>query len=506
MKSKVKSFNSQTYDIRNVAVIASLLVSALILFIQDAPNDDAYAYIRTAEIALSDGVAEAIQHYAWVSYSLLIALVARLGIDLLTAAYLINSLFFALLVYSYLSIVKLLNDSSLVSILAALCILLYPQLNEFRFDVIRDVGYWSLSLFALWQFLLFFSNHNNKYLFGFGIGLLLAASFRPEALVYLVATPFVLLLDNSLEITQRRSYFLRAVGVAAGIIALSFLVLAMVGVSVSSVLSDFLSVYEPFLTSTFNPDEAESSAISSAVFGSYAASYSGPYITLFLVTGLLAILVVKLFAGIGGPFFWLLAYGGYKRTISVERNLLLPIVFFLLTNVAIVFMFILVTRFVSSRYAMLFCLLLVLFVPLVLANIVERINQSTLRDFGMRSVILFFGYCAFDSFISFGQSKTFVFDSVDWIISEADDSAGLLTNNHAVAYYSGKVSEYDQVERFLTEVEIRNTNPNDLIAIEMHFEMLELVSSNAVNPLIEFQAAFPSLDDQQLTIYKRVNP
>ena len=502
----MSKFNWPLIDTRFLAVFASLVVSFLILFIEDAPNDDAYAYIRTAEIALTDGIGVAIQHYAWVSYSLLIALVSQFGTDLLTAAYIINSLFYALLIYSFVSIVRMIDDSNLVVILAALCILLYPQLNEFRFDIIRDVGYWSLSLFALWQFLIFFKTHQNKNLITFGLALLFAASFRPEAIVYLITTPFALLMDKSIEVNERRRYFAKATGLTTGIILFSFAVLAVMGFSVTALLTDFVSVYEPFISSTFNPSEADRSALSTAIFGEYAASFSGPYISLFLFIGLLAVLIVKLFSGVGGPFFWLLVYGGYKRSVKVEPNAYLPIVFFLVTNVVIVFMFILITRYVSSRYAMLFCLLLVLFVPIVIAKIIQKLNQSAIRNIGMRMVILFFGYCAFDSFISFGQSKTFVFDSVDWIAAQSASNSGLLTNNHAVAYYSGKVEDYDQIIRFLTESEIQNTTPNDLIAIEMHFEMSELVESASIKPLLEFQAAFPSIDDQQLAIYKRVNP
>ena len=498
--------NWSLIDSRFLAVFASLLVSFLILFIEDAPNDDAYAYIRTAEIALTDGIGEAIQHYGWVSYSLLIALVSQLGFDLLTAAYIINSLFYALLIYSYVSIVRMIDDSNLVGALAALCILLYPQLNEFRFDVIRDVGYWALSLFALWQFLMYFKSHQSKNLIAFGFILLFAASFRPEAIVYLIATPFVLLMDKSIEVSERRRYFVKAAGLVIAIISASFVVLAVMGFSVATLLTDFVSVYEPFFRSTFNPSEVDRSAFSAAIFGEYAASYSGPYISLFLFTGLLAVLIAKLFSGIGGPFFWLLVYGGYKRNVKVERNIYLPIAFFLIINMTIVFMFILITRYISSRYAMLFCLLLVLFVPIIISRIIQQLDQSLIRDIGMRLVILFFGYCVFDSFISFGQSKTFVFDTVEWIAAESESNAGLLTNNHAVAYYSGKIKDYDQVIRFLTENEIQDSKPNDLIAIEMHFEMSELVESASIKPLLEFQTAFPSIDDQQLAIYKRVNP
>ena len=105
------------------------------------PNDDAYAYIRTADIALNEGINAAIQHYAWVSYSLTIAAISLLGFDLFASAYLINSLFYALLVYSFLSIVRLIDNTALVSVLAAFCILLYPQLNEFRFEPTAIAGF-----------------------------------------------------------------------------------------------------------------------------------------------------------------------------------------------------------------------------------------------------------------------------------------------------------------------------------------------------------------------------
>jgi hypothetical protein len=499
----VSKYNWEQVDIRLIAIAVSLLVSVLGMLSNSLPNDDAYAYIRTADIALNEGLAAAVQHYAWVSYSLLIAAISLLGFDLFTSAYLINSLFYALLVYSFLSIVRLIDDAPLVSLLAAFCILLYPQLNEFRFDVIRDVGYWALSLFALWQFLLFYKLQQNQNLIAFGLGLLLAASFRPEAIVYLIVTPFALLFDTRYERAQCRRHFAKAIGIAIGALAFSFLVLALMGISFASLLADFLSVYDPFIDTTFNSTEADSSALSTAVFGEHASSYSGPYLSLFLVTGLLAILLAKLFSGIGGPFFWLLVYGAFKRFLKLERNLYLPIVFFLLTNIFIVFMFILVTRYVSSRYAMLFCLLFALLVPIVLANIVRQFNQTAYKNAGMRILILFFGYCAFDSFISFGDSKVFVYDSIDWIATQSNDSAGLLTNNHAVAYYSGQVEDYDQVERLLVETDITSARPDDLIAIEMHYEMFELVESAAVKPLLEFQSAFPSQNDQQLVVYKR---
>jgi hypothetical protein len=153
---------------------------------------------------------------------------------------------------------------------------------------------------------------------------------------------------------------------------------------------------------------------------------------------------------------------------------------------------------------MLFCLLLALFVPLILDYVTSALENSAYRNVGMRVLILFFGYCAFDSFISFGISKDFVLDSVDWVITESDIDTRLLTNNQTIAYNSGKIENYDQIGRFLSEQEIINANSNDFIAIEMHYEMTELVEKETIKPLLKFRAAFPSIEEQRIVIYQRI--
>ena len=82
----MSKYNWEQVDIRLIAIAVSLLVSVLGMLSNSLPNDDAYAYIRTADIALNEGLAAAVQHYAWVSYSLLIAAISLLGFDLFTSA------------------------------------------------------------------------------------------------------------------------------------------------------------------------------------------------------------------------------------------------------------------------------------------------------------------------------------------------------------------------------------------------------------------------------------
>ena len=201
-------------DIRIYAVLASLLISLFTILFPDPPNADAFDYIRTADIVLEDGLVAAFDHYSWASYPILIATIEGLfGADPFVAAYTVNALFYALLIYSFLSIIREIDDSRLLLFIAAITILTYPQLNEFRYEIIRDIGFWAFSLFGTWQFLLLGKSRQLKYALGFCMAFLVAAALRVEALLYLIVIPFSLLLDTRCTKDQRRRLLVRIFGI-----------------------------------------------------------------------------------------------------------------------------------------------------------------------------------------------------------------------------------------------------------------------------------------------------
>lgn len=498
-------YNWRQLDIRIYAVIASLVISAFTMLVPDTPNDDAYVYIRTAEIVLSDGIFAAFQHYAWASYSLLIALVSSLGVSLFTAAYLVNALFFAVLVFAFVSIVKEIDDSRTLLVFAAISVLVYPQLNEYRYLIIRDIGFWSLSLLALWWFLLYTRSHSLKHGLGFCCSLLLAASLRAEAIIYLLITPVTLLFDVRYARKECLRYFFTLLGMVISATVIALVLLAILGIDIGGLFVEFISVYEPFISSTLNPSDAEISRLGTTLFGDHAAAYSQEYVTVFIATGLSAILLANLFNAIGGPYLWILVYGFFRKQLRLDRSIAIPIISYLVVNAVILFAFLYITRFLTSRYAMLFCLLAALFVALVLSRAYEA-GKAKQKKLVVPFLALYLAYCAFDSYLSFGESKDFVFDSVDWISERGDNITGVVTNNHAIAYFSGKVENYDQILRYLTEYEIFTAAENDFVAIEMHYEMVQLVQSESIAPLLELQVSFPSVEDQRIAIYRRINP
>jgi len=492
------------HDIRWIAVAASLVLSIFSLFLQEIPNSDAYTYARTAEIFLADGIVAAYQHYSWATYSILIGMISVTGLDVFSAGLFVNAMFYAILVYAFLSIVKEINDYQPLLAIAAVCILVYPQLNEYRDLLIRDIGFWALSLAALWQLLLYAKMQSTRCAIIFCACLLLAASFRAEALAYLAFAPVALLFDTRLEASARKSLFVKMYAVVIILSIGLLLFLALMGLNVAQLFIEFASIYEPFISGNFTLNDAERALLGSLLFTEYAATFSREYIEIFLLAGMISILLANLFSGVGGPYLIILTIGLFKKQLRLNREVAIPVAFYLCINFLILLSFIIVTRYLSSRYAMLMCILLVLFIPGIVLHILDNAKAS-----GRKSIVyivaIFFSYCAIDSYYSFGESKSYVRDSIEWIAQNTDESSALVTNNHAIAYFSGKVEDYELVQRNLTEEEILSSDVGDTIAAELTFETKILLESNAIADKLKLLAYFPDVETRRIVLFERVD-
>ncbi len=496
--------NWQQTDVRWSAVLASLLLSVFTLTFQRIPNADAYTYIRTAEIFLSEGIAAAYQHYSWGTYSILIGVVSWLGVDLFSAGLLLNAIFYAILVFSFVSIVREIDDRKPLLVISAICILVYPQLNEYRDLVIRDSAFWGLSVLAFWQYLLYARTRLSRHGFIYCAAMLLATAFRAEALSYLIFTPFALLLDTRIEPIARRKLFFRLLAIAVAMAVILLVFLALMGLDVAGLFIEFASVYEPFISGNYTLNEAERALLGSLLFNEYAATFSREYIEIFLLAGLIAILLANLFSAISGPYLIVLLIGLVKKRIRLQQYIAAPLLICLAINTLILLGFLIVTRYLSSRYAMLFSLLLVLFVPLIIFHIHTAIKESN-RYMAHTVLAVFLGYCAIDSYFSFGEKKTYVSDSIEWLAENSAASSTLITNNHAIAYFSGKVEDYDQVKNNFAESDILSASAGATIAAELTFETRNLLAKESIARAVEFLVAFPNESNQRIAVYRRVD-
>jgi hypothetical protein len=450
-------------------------------------------------------VGAAISHYTWAGYPILIGLVSLTGLSLFASAYALNALFFAILAYAFISIVRHLDGSNRVAWLAVLTVLAYPELNEYRDMVIRDVGFWAMLLFALWRFMVFIDTRHVSHSVFFVLAMVGAMLFRAEAVIYLVAIPFALFFQSDCNTQQNRRDFLKLAGFICSVGALGFLILLAAGINLFALILELLRIYQPFLIRLFNPDEAVTAAQATAIFGEYAGIFSRDYVSAVIAVGLSVVLVMTLFYTIGGPFFWLLAFGLMRKHIRWHRAKMAPILAVLLANLFILVVFLYFTKFLTGRYALVFGLMAATLVPFLVCSIVERNRGGKWEQFSTYFLILFFFYCLIDSYVSFGRSKDWLLDAASYVELQAESDTQVLTNNYTIAFFSGRVENYDEIVRELKAQNILDVAPGTIVALEMYYEMSLLVEQASVKPSLQLLQQFPSAEQPQIAIYRRVN-
>ena len=493
----------RSVDIRLLAAAFSLLLTGVMAVLGWVPNEDAFTYVRTVEVFNNEGLVAAFRHYPWAAYSVLIAILSNLfNIEPLTAAILVNAGFYSLLAYSFVSLVAELEDSHLTLIFAAITVLVYPQLNEYRLIIIRDSAFWALALFGLWQFVRYMESNRRINGILFSAAFLLGAAFRVEALFFLYAIPLSLLMDERQRFRARLKQAALFTAVSTVILGLLTFLLLLVGLSVTQLIADQLAGYIPLISDTLFPTEVRTAEMSRAIFGDYAANFSADYLPLFMVAGMLAVMITYLFRGIGAPFLIIMLAGLLSRAWRIPRRQSTPLLTVVMVNGLIAWGFLIATRFLSTRYVMLLCIVLALFIPLLLSRILTM-AQAKHQRYVPKLIGLLLLYCAVDAYISFGANRGYLREAGDWIAQNTPESTRLLTNNRVVAYYSRRVEDYDELQIMLTEDDILQLSAGNLIGFEEDTYTVGLFEREAVQTAVEEVIRFGDESGRQLIIYSR---
>lgn len=494
----------QQIDIRWYAALSSLLMSLVAAMLGLLPNNDAYTYLRTAEIVLEDGLAAAYVHYPWATYSVLMAGIQHLpGIDLFAAAQLLNAVLYVLLTVSFISIVQEADSSKRVAILAALTILVYPHVNELRDFLIRDIGYLAFSLLALLHIIRYSRRGYWPDAALFCTASLVAVLFRPEALLFLVIAPFSLLLNRDQTLVSRARGFMTVQGFSVALILSTVVLFLLPGINLLSRLTEFLTTYAPFLEQSTRILDADREQLSQALFTDHAAMFSEQYLTLFVVSGLSAILVAKLLEGFGILFLGMLLYGYWQRMCHIPRHVALPVAAYLLTALLILFAFVLLTRFLTTRYTLLFCTVMVIFVPLIIDRAWRKAERnSKLRRFSWIAGFLLL-YNVMDAHISFGEPKTYTTEALQWLLEHTDSAAPLLSNEEYIAWKSGRVADYDRVHREMPVEPFLTSQPGSILVIQREERFLAAVSDAEASGELALLQTFDDRRGPRIFIYER---
>lgn len=485
---------SQINRIRWLTVIVSLLLSWLALALNDQPNHDAYEYVRAAEIALQSGISDAYAHYQWAHYSLLLAGIHVLtGLDMFSAAHLLNAALFALLSVAFVNLVAAATPSRRVVWLSAFIILAFPLLNEFRSLIIRDIGFIAFSLLAMLQLLRLWLTLRLRHGIFFVLACLAATLFRPEAIVFWALTPLALFFNREQSPGAKRRAFALTTGLSVLVAAVVVVLVASAGqIELTQLLRSFAGIYQPFADNIAQLLGDNTYELSRSVFGDYAAQFVDHYTHFFLLAGLLGLLLVFLIDGLGLAVTPLLLYGVSRRLHRLPRGATAVFVAWLLTALVILTGFILLTRFTTGRYTLLFCLILLLWLPFIVdrAWSLAAANQQLKRFAWIVGFLALFS--AVDAHISFGASKAHLDQATAWLLQNTRADVTLVTNEIRVAYDSKRVAEFDRVEREMDPALIANAAPGSIIAVTLRRSFSDLVEAQLASGQLRLLRQLPA--------------
>ncbi len=279
------TFANDITKIRIITALASLFLSFIAVYFDDLINDDGILYINTAKAFLTGGLEETSKLYDWPFYSIILAYLHKITtMSLETNAYFLNGLLFILLNDTLIRISNKILPNKKQLLIAALFIICFQPINEYRDFIVRDVGYWAFISLSLYYFMLYLETPTIKIATIWQLVAIIAFLFRIEGILLLGLPLFLISLQKP------------AAGIKRALL-LNYLFLACLPLFVLIALNSFssnlafkkiniaLSLYtstENFLTQLND----NTSIIKTQILNKYSEQYA----SLLLISGLIAAL------------------------------------------------------------------------------------------------------------------------------------------------------------------------------------------------------------------------
>lgn len=415
-------------------IIVSCLASLLAILFEPVLSDDSILYLRAADQYLDGSLADAVAIYSWPWLSVIIALLhSATGMPVEMVAHLLSALFYMVISASFVAIVKELGASLSIQILAALIILVFPSLNDYRDNILRDHGYWACYLLSIWTLIKY-----SKFP-GWGRALLWFGAtgasffFRVEGLVFTLIGPLALfcvaLAWKDRWIMVGKLYLLILIGAVAAFGVSNLWTGDVTGNF--RIRSDFDQA-----SALFSMVQLNFSALSEALSQYVGNKYFEKSATIFLILGFAGVLLQGLLSTFT-PIYAAFVVLNVKPTIRPDWGAVKNIVkVFALTNLAILLCFVFYRFFLVDRYVIPLCLTLLLWVPFTINKLWQlslRENDRVTWQMGLLVVLLC--YQLLDSVMSTGASKAYIHEASNWVDRNIPKTERAISNHAHIAYF-----------------------------------------------------------------------
>lgn len=429
---------------KNETLLWASALSLLISFVMSFTfyiNNDGFYYLNGAQDILNLGFAATHPSLSWPFYPLLIAVTSYCtALSPEHSALLLQAGFQVLLIISFVSIVRVLGGNKTVQALAALTLLLHPDLIAYRDSILRDFGYWGFLFASFYMLIRYYQKPSWNLAFAWFSTIAIATLFRIEGVVIIALSPLIGLLDFQ---SSWKSRLTAVIQLYTPWILLGFAGIVFVFIYSGNTLplgrlhelsiwwNDF---FTGSLVSKWNHFEVLLAGILPLLHEDSAKA--------FIWGGFIAYLAYELVKTIYPFFLALVFYGQWQHSLEkaiprFEQRIiyaLLAITFLVPT------IFIISRWFMRGRFLMPFTLLLLIWVPFTLYAIYERYHKHAIihrysRLIKTTLIALVFGLLI-DGMISFNSPASVVKESAQWIDQNTSEQATLYSNNFPLLYYA----------------------------------------------------------------------
>lgn len=434
------------------AIITSILLSLCINYRGSVINPDGICYLLSAQMVGTSAIKEVMQlcpQSQWPFYSTLIYFLVQIShFSYATSAYVLNGIFSLISVITFILIVKELGGTNRLLWLAALVILFDHQFNVLRENIIRDHGFWAFYLSSLFFMLRFFRDLTWITAFAWYVSLLIATLFRIEGAIFLLAMPFFMWINFSISFKERaKSFFILVLPSILICLALaiwqftsshpSLEKLGRMGEIINQMQHGFIMLVERYQSSKTAliqhvlPPEATTDA--SVVLFLVWISWYLYNVCITLSWGFVALVIyawISKSASLSG-----VPAEKHENSLNSSLRSTLVIGGYLGINLIVTLGFLAEHLFISKRYLVALTLVLMLWVPFALNDLIQKWNSKLHRLFlSFMALVVFIS--ALSGVIEFGHSKFYIRSAGDWIANNIPLDAELYVNDFQLMYYT----------------------------------------------------------------------
>jgi len=427
-------------DVRVLAAIISLFLSAWSVFLDDVLNNDGILYVRVADLLVHGEWDIAFNLYKWPFYSLLIAVTGQVtGFSLEYSAHLLNAVLAALIVVCFISLVREVGGDSKTVVAAAFVVLLYPGINEYRSFIGRDAGYLAFYLLSLLLFFKYANSPRFGYAIGWASSIFIAGLFRIEGFVFLLILPLLYQWRKVTTLPARLMLVITMIGacLVSGLIVAWWFFGITLGLGADKILHALALSYQ----SLWQYISAHVSVKLTVINEQFLNDYSREHAFAAYIAAMGAVLLAEIFARLTPLYAFLTGHAIYRKLIFPVDGIKYLWTWLVFLNLAILGIVVVVMLFLTGRFPLALCLTLMLAVPFSLIALYEKWQENRAKPIRTNwifpTVVILFLLMAVDGLYS-PTSKEHIKEAGLWIKENTPPESTLLSNNEILIFYSGK--------------------------------------------------------------------